>query len=85
MTPSEVYNNSHNSNCFHIHFYDETVLKRLGEMYNEYCMHESGRKLNIPEGNYNYPQHLVDQTQSAIEDFTSNPHYDHIKLNQVIV
>ena len=27
MTPSEVYNISHNSNYFYVHFYDENVLE----------------------------------------------------------
>ena len=31
MTPSEVYNISHNSNYFYVHFYDENVLERLGK------------------------------------------------------
>ena len=31
MTPSEVYNISHNSNYFYIHFYDENVFKRMGK------------------------------------------------------
>ena len=42
-------------------------------------------KLFIPAGNYNSPQHLVEQIQIAIEEKcgairTSNPQYDLIKL-----
>ena len=39
MTPSEVYNISHNSNYFYVHFYDENVLERLGKSkMNTVCM-----------------------------------------------
>ena len=32
ITPSEVYNISHNSNYFYIHFYDENVWKDWGKV-----------------------------------------------------
>ena len=32
MTPSEVYNISHNCNYFYIHFYDDYILKRMGKV-----------------------------------------------------
>ena len=72
MTPWEVYNISHNSNYFYVHFYDENVLERLGKSkMNTVCM-KDGRcpeiKLFIPAGNYNSPQHLVEQIQIAIEE-----------------
>ena len=39
MTPSEVYNISHNSNYFYVHFYDENVLERQGKSkMNIICM-----------------------------------------------
>ena len=63
MTPSEVYNISHNSNYFYVHFYDENVLERLGKSkMNTVCMKDGSCpeiKLFIPAGNYNSPQHLV--------------------------
>ena len=72
MTPSEVYNISHNSNYFYVHFYDENVLERLGKSkMNTVCMKDGSCpeiKLFIPAGNYNSPQHLVDQIQIAIEE-----------------
>ena len=64
MTPSEVYNISHNSNYFYIYFYDENVLERLGKSkMNTVCTKDGGCpeiKLFIPAGNYNSPQHLVE-------------------------
>ena len=72
MTPSEVYNISHNSNYFYVHFYDENVLERLGKSkMNTVCMKDGSCpeiKLFIPAGNYNSPQHLVEQIQIAIEE-----------------
>ena len=72
MTPSEVYNISHNSNYFYIHFYDENVLERLGKSkMNTECMKDGSCpeiKLFIQAGNYNSPQHFVEQIQSAIKD-----------------
>ena len=72
MIPSEVYNVSHNFNYFYIHFYDENVLKRLGKSkMNTACMRDGSCPeiiLFIPSGNYNSPQHLIEQIQSAIED-----------------
>ena len=39
MTPSEVYNISHKSNYFYVHFYDENVLERRGKSkMNTVCM-----------------------------------------------
>ena len=72
IIPSEVYKISHNSSYFYIHFYDENVLKRLGKSkMNTACMKDGSCheiKLFIPSGNYNSPQHLKEQIQSAIED-----------------
>ena len=72
MTPSEVNNISNNNNYFYIHFYDENVLERLGKSkMNTVCMKDGSCpeiKLFIPAGNYNSPQHLVEQIQSAIEE-----------------
>ena len=72
MTPSEVYNISNNNNYFYIHFYDENVLEILGKSkMNTVCMKDGSCpeiKLFIPAGNYNSPQHLVEQIQSAIEE-----------------
>ena len=72
MTPSEVYNISHNSNYFYIHFYNENVLERLGKSkMNTVCMKDGSCpeiKLFIPAGNYNSPQHLVEQIQIANEE-----------------
>ena len=72
MTPSEVYNISHNSNYFYVHFYDENVLERLGKSkMNTVCMKDGSCpeiKLFVPAGNYNSPQHLVEQIQIAIEE-----------------
>ena len=72
MTPSKVYNISHNSNYFYNHFYDENVLERLGKSkMNIECMKDgSCPEMNLfnPAGNYNSPQHLVEQIQSATED-----------------
>ena len=63
MTPSEVYNISHNSYYFHIHFYDENVLERLGKSKMITVCMKDGRcpEINLfnPAGNYNSPQHLV--------------------------
>ena len=72
MTPLEVYNISHDNNYFYIHFYDENVLERLGKSkMNTVCMKDGSCpiiKLFIPAGNYNSPQHLVEQIQIAIEE-----------------
>ena len=72
MAPSEVYNISHNSNYFYIHFYDENVLERLEKSkMNTVCMKDGSCpeiKLFIPAGNYKSPQHLVQQIQIAIEE-----------------
>ena len=72
MTPAEVYNISHNSNYFYVHFYYENVLERLGKSkMNTVCMKDGSCpeiKLFIPAGNYNSPQHLVEQIQIAIEE-----------------
>ena len=72
MTPSELYNISHYSNYFYIHFYDENVLERLRKSkMNNVCMKDGSCpeiKLLIPAGNYNSPQHLVEQIQIAIEE-----------------
>ena len=52
MTPSEVYNFSHNSNYFYVHFYDKNVLERLGKSkMNTVCMKDGSCleiKLFIP-------------------------------------
>ena len=72
MTPSEVYNISHNSNYFYIHFYDDNVLERLGKSkMNIVCLKDGSCpdiKLFIPAGSFNSPQHLVEQIQIAIEE-----------------
>ena len=72
MTPSEVNNISHNSNYFYVRFYVENVLERLGKSkMNTVCMKDGSCpeiKLFIPAGNYNLPQHLVEQIQIAIEE-----------------
>ena len=56
MTPSEVYNVSHNrNNYFYNYFYDENVLKRLGKSkLNIVCMKDGScpeMKIFIPEKN----------------------------------
>ena len=72
MTPSEVYNISHNSNYIYTYFYDENILERLRKTkMNIVCMKDGSCpeiKLFIPTGNYISPQHLVEQIQSAIEE-----------------
>ena len=72
MTPSAVYTISHNSNYFYSDFYNENVLERLRKSkMNTVCMKDGSFpkiKLFIPAGNYNSPQHLVEQIQSAIEE-----------------
>ena len=73
MIPSEVYNISHNSNYFYIHFYNENVLKRLEQSkMNTVCMKDG----SCPEiKNCLYHQetiirqkYCIDQIKSAIED-----------------
>ena len=84
MTPSEVYNISHNSNYFYIHFYDENVLERLWKSkMNTVCMKDGSCpeiKLFIPAGNYNSPKHSECNRRKMWSYSTSNPQYDLIKL-----
>ena len=70
-TPSRVNNISENNNFFFLSFLDQTVLNAevIGRT-KELCTSGEGcheYKLFLPEGNYNSPQHLVDEMQSVID------------------
>ena len=67
-----IYNISHINNYFYVQFYDENILERLGKSkMNTVCIKDGScpeMKLFTPTGNYNSPQHLVEQIQIAIEE-----------------
>ena len=63
MTLPKVYSNSHSSNYFYIHFYNENVYKRLERSaMNTVCMKDgSCPEINLfNPANYNSPQHFVE-------------------------
>ena len=71
ITPSRVNNISENNNFFFLSFLDQAVLNAQGiDTTMDVCASGEGcheYKLFLPEGNYNSPQHLVDEMQSVID------------------
>ena len=71
ITPSRVNNISENNNFFFLSFLDQAVLNAQGiDTTKDLCASGEGcheYKLFLPEGNYNSPQHLVDEMQSVID------------------
>ena len=71
ITPSRVNHISENNNFFFLSFLDQTVLNAEGiGRTKELCAGGEGcheYKLFLPKGNYNSPEHLVDEMQSVIE------------------
>ncbi|MEW8546517.1 MAG: hypothetical protein AB2693_23630, partial [Candidatus Thiodiazotropha sp.] len=71
ITPSRVINISENNNFFFLSFLDQKVLNAEGiAKTKEVCASGIGcheYELFLQEGNYNSPQHLVDEIQSLID------------------
>ena len=71
MTPSRVNHISENNNFFFLSFLDQTVLNAEGiGRTKELCASGEGcheYKLFLPKGNYNSPEHLVDEMQFVVD------------------
>ena len=71
ITLSGVNNISKNNNFFFLSFLDQTLLNSEGiGRTNELSASGEGcheYKIFLPEGNYNSPQHLVDEMQSVMD------------------